>query len=88
MVTIEQFDESLKLITNALNKACTSGMFSLNDAYMIKNNILKIDNIDNYNYIYSKLNDTCVKGIYSLDEAYIIYIAMDHIKNYNNLSTN
>lgn len=31
-----QYRESLKLITNALNKACKSGAFLLDESYIIK----------------------------------------------------
>jgi len=41
----EQMNESLKLITNALNKACTNGTYNIDEAYLIKialNNLNKL----------------------------------------------
>lgn len=36
MNTEQQYKESLKIITNALNKACKSGAFVLDESYIIK----------------------------------------------------
>lgn len=43
-VVMDQMTESFKLLINALNKGCTTGVFNLDEAYLIKvaaNNIEK-----------------------------------------------
>lgn len=85
MVTSEQYHESVKLITNALNKSCMKGIFTLDEAYVIKTNIDKINEPSKYNYIMMKLNKSCKSGVFLLNEAYLIKIAMRHILEYNNI---
>lgn len=41
----ELYDESLKLISNALNKSCSAGVFSLDEAYLIK---IALNNLENH----------------------------------------
>lgn len=35
-IDLSQYQESLKLINSALNKACKSGTFNLDEAYLIR----------------------------------------------------
>lgn len=35
-IDLAQYQESLKLINNALNKACKAGTFTIDEAYLIK----------------------------------------------------
>ena len=35
-IDLSQYQESLKLINSALNKACKSGTFNIDEAYIIK----------------------------------------------------
>lgn len=80
---MDQYTESVKLINNALNKACKKGLFDLDEACLVKNVLMGIGgDINNQKIVEDKLNMSCQNGVFTLDEAYIVKIAMDNIKKH------